>query len=167
MMRLLLPLALLGHVVAMSRPATFLTSAVSPAAGWICKDGVCIKSKVDAASASASWEEESAEMIRTGECKWFDEKKGYGFISMTTRENKVLDVFVHHSDVHWHDFYNLPAGEPLEFRLARNRDSGKFKAIRVTGPEGAPVRGLSAHRATHDVAADEDWTQAFDDIFGI
>lgn len=50
-----------------------------------------------------------------GSVKWFNEKKGYGFITCANIEG---DVFFHYSQIHTHDNYKtLSAGEEVEFTL--------------------------------------------------
>lgn len=50
-----------------------------------------------------------------GKVKWFNAKKGYGFIS--TEEGK--DVFVHHKEIQSEGFRTLKEGEEVEFDLAQ------------------------------------------------
>ena len=49
-----------------------------------------------------------------GKVKWFNAKKGYGFIS--TEEGK--DVFVHHKEIQSEGFRTLREGEEVEFDIA-------------------------------------------------
>jgi CspA family cold shock protein len=48
-----------------------------------------------------------------GHVKWFNDAKGYGFIS---RENGP-DVFVHHTQIQGEGFRSLAEGQPVEFEL--------------------------------------------------
>ena len=48
-----------------------------------------------------------------GKCKWFNEKKGFGFI---TRENGD-DVFVHYSAIQREGFKTLNEGDEVEFEI--------------------------------------------------
>ncbi|MCD6344933.1 MAG: cold-shock protein, partial [Anaerolineae bacterium] len=52
-----------------------------------------------------------------GTVKWFNEKKGYGFI---TPENGESDVFVHFTDVTGSGFKTLNEGEQVEFEIAQS-----------------------------------------------
>ena len=52
-----------------------------------------------------------------GTVKWFDEKKGYGFISRQTGG----DVFVHYSDISGEGFRTLKEGDNVEFSIKQNR----------------------------------------------
>jgi len=72
-----------------------------------------------------------------GTCKWFDSKKGYGFI---TPEDGSEDIFVHQQSIQADGFRSLGEGEPVEFDIEVD-DSGRKKAINVTGPGGSQVRG--------------------------
>ena len=47
----------------------------------------------------------------TGTVKWFNNDKGYGFIS---REG-AKDVFVHHSAIEGEGFHSLTEGQQVEF----------------------------------------------------
>lgn len=53
----------------------------------------------------------------TGTVKWFDERKGYGFI---TRDSGG-DIFVHHSAIAGEGFRSLVDGERVEFEVGEGR----------------------------------------------
>ena len=48
---------------------------------------------------------------------------------------------MHQSDVYAEGFRSLAEGEPLEFKCALDDKNGKFRAVEVTGPDGAYVKG--------------------------
>ncbi|HIB88319.1 TPA: cold-shock protein, partial [Candidatus Poribacteria bacterium] len=50
---------------------------------------------------------------KTGSVKWFNDAKGYGFI--TTDENE--DVFVHHSEIQGLGFKSLEEDQRVEFTV--------------------------------------------------
>ncbi len=52
--------------------------------------------------------------MATGTVKWFNERKGYGFIAIDGGE----DVFVHHSAIQGDGFKTLSEGEAVEFEVA-------------------------------------------------
>lgn len=50
----------------------------------------------------------------TGTVKWFNEAKGFGFI---TPDNGGKDVFVHHSAIQGSGFKTLAEGQKVKFEL--------------------------------------------------
>jgi len=52
--------------------------------------------------------------LARGTVKWFNESKGYGFIS---QENGSGDVFVHFSAIQGDGFKTLSEGETVEFEV--------------------------------------------------
>ncbi len=52
--------------------------------------------------------------MERGVVKWFDTKKGYGFIKQSDGD----DVFVHFSGIMGEGFKSLRAGEEVEFEIA-------------------------------------------------
>lgn len=53
-------------------------------------------------------------MRTTGTVKWFNEGKGYGFI---TPQDNAQDCFVHHSRIQGQGYRTLAEGEQVEFDL--------------------------------------------------
>jgi cold shock protein len=53
----------------------------------------------------------------TGVVKWFNDKKGYGFISRESGE----DVFVHYSSIVGEGFRSLAEGERVEFAIKQDQ----------------------------------------------
>jgi CspA family cold shock protein len=64
--------------------------------------------------------------MESGTVKWFDEKKGYGFIS-----SNGDDLFVHFSDIQAKGFRKLTEGQEVKFKVAKGQN-GKKKAVEVT-----------------------------------
>ncbi len=56
-------------------------------------------------------------MRTNGTVKWFDETKGFGFI---TPEGGEKDCFVHHSAIQGDGFKTLTEGEKVEFEIVQN-----------------------------------------------
>ncbi|HJA98054.1 MAG TPA: cold-shock protein [Candidatus Alistipes avicola] len=64
----------------------------------------------------------------TGRVKWFDNKKGYGFI--TNEDGK--DIFVHYTGIISNSFKTLNEGEKVSFELengAKGEQAINVKAI--------------------------------------
>jgi cold shock protein len=59
----------------------------------------------------------------TGVVKWFNDKKGYGFISRESGD----DVFVHHSSIIAEGFRSLAEGDRVEFAITEDQ-KGKAAA---------------------------------------
>ena len=65
-----------------------------------------------------------------GAVKWFNDQKGYGFI---TPEDGSKDVFVHHSAVQGDGFKSLSEGQQVEFEITQG----------PKGPQASNVTKLS------------------------
>ncbi|GMQ56410.1 cold-shock protein [Vallitalea sediminicola] len=66
--------------------------------------------------------------MNQGTVKWFDSKKGFGFITVENGE----DIFVHFSSIKDEGFKNLEEGDRVEFEIV---DGAK-------GPQAANVSKL-------------------------
>jgi len=62
--------------------------------------------------------------LAIGTVKWFNFKKGYGFIQP---EDNSQDVFVHISALEQSGISTLPEGQKITYELANNR--GKTSAV--------------------------------------
>ena len=69
-------------------------------------------------------------MRNTGTVKWFNDAKGFGFI---TPENGDKDCFVHYSSIAGSGFRNLVEGERVEYDL---EDGAKGPAARNVAKVG-------------------------------
>lgn len=66
-----------------------------------------------------------------GVVKWFDAKKGYGFVVSPEVEG---DVFVHYTKIQMEGFKKLETGEEVTFELIRSPE-GKPQADKVVRHE--------------------------------
>ena len=77
-----------------------------------------------------------------GRVKWFNNKAGYGFITVTDGERSGTDIFVHHSaiNVENQQYKYLVQGEYVEFNLT-NTVSGnhEWQATNVNGIKGGKL----------------------------
>lgn len=55
----------------------------------------------------------SVEVLMTGRVKWFNDRKGFGFIEVEGGK----DVFVHHSAIQGEGFKSLKEGDAVEFEV--------------------------------------------------
>lgn len=78
----------------------------------------------------------TAEERTMGQVKWFNNKSGYGFITVITGDHKDKDVFCHHSDIcitNEHYKY-LMQGEYVEFSVSdAESNNHTTKATDITG----------------------------------
>jgi len=63
----------------------------------------------------------------TGTVKWFNEQKGYGFISL---ESGGGDVFVHHSAIVGEGFKTLNEGDRVEFTVTQGQKGPAAEDVR-------------------------------------
>ena len=65
--------------------------------------------------------------MEQGTVKWFDNAKGYGFVS---RENGGKDVFVHHSAIAGSGYKSLDEGQKVQFEVTQGPKGDQ--AVNVT-----------------------------------
>ena len=84
----------------------------------------------------------------TGQVKWFNNKIGYGFITVLD-EDVNKDVFVHHMNICplESNYRTLKMGEYVEFVLDTNCDGPhNEQAVNVTGIKGMELQCDFIHR---------------------
>ncbi len=84
----------------------------------------------------------ATENVLTGRVKWFNNKAGYGFISVIGGENDGMDIFAHHSaiQVSEEQYKYLVQGEYLEFNLSTvESKSHKYQASDIRGVKGGKL----------------------------
>ena len=69
-------------------------------------------------------------MRTTGTVKWFNDAKGFGFI---TPDDQSKDLFVHHTSIQGSGFKSLAEGERVEFDIVQGQK----------GPAAANVTKIS------------------------
>lgn len=62
-----------------------------------------------------------------GKVKWFNAKKGYGFLSAESGE----DVFVHFSELQQDGYKTLDEGQDVEFDMEQDKRGLKAKNVKV------------------------------------
>lgn len=67
--------------------------------------------------------------MSNGTVKWFNDEKGYGFIS---NDSGGEDLFVHFSDVVSTGFKSLTEGQKVTFDTNTDPKNGKLKASNVS-----------------------------------
>ena len=78
----------------------------------------------------------------TGRVKWFNNKSGYGFITVTDGNTSGRDVFVHHSSikVDSEQYKYLVQGEYVDFSLSDTKTSDhEYQAAEVCGIKGGKL----------------------------
>ena len=65
-------------------------------------------------------------MRTTGTVKWFNDEKGFGFI---TPEGGAKDCFVHHSSIQANGFKSLNEGDRVEFDMIQEPKGPKAQNV--------------------------------------
>ncbi len=79
-------------------------------------------------------------MLMTGKVKWFDDKKGYGFIEL---DDGSGDVFVHYTAIEMEGFKSLTKGQPVQFEVTDAEKGRQATSVReiVTSEKGKKESG--------------------------
>jgi CspA family cold shock protein len=64
--------------------------------------------------------------MATGTVKWFNDAKGYGFI---TPENQSKDLFVHHTSIAGDGYKSLTEGAKVEYEAAEGAKGPEAKNV--------------------------------------
>jgi cold shock CspA family protein len=86
--------------------------------------------------------------------KWFNNKSGFGFITVSTGEHKGTDIFVHHTGVvvsNDQQYRYLVQGEYVELAIEESdNEKYKFKAVNVSGISGGKLMCETRHNMKQD-----------------
>ena len=77
-----------------------------------------------------------------GRIKWFNEKKGFGFISQDDGD----EVFVHYSSIRGDGFRNLDEGQRVEFAVESNPKGPQAVDVVSLDPVSSEPRYSSPNR---------------------
>ncbi len=70
--------------------------------------------------------EREDDVLATGIVKWFNNKKGYGFIN----EEGGRDIFVHFSSINMEGYKSLNEGEQVNFEIEESSRGPEAKNVR-------------------------------------
>jgi cold shock protein len=86
--------------------------------------------------------------MATGTVKWFNDSKGYGFISP---EDQGKDLFVHHTSIAGDGFKSLSEGAKVEFDAAEGEKGPEAKnVVQLNAEVSSNARRHPAPRSSHD-----------------
>jgi cold shock protein len=68
------------------------------------------------------------QQMEQGIVKWFNDAKGFGFI---TRNNGEADVFVHFSAIQSSGFRSLPEGQAVEFTVVKGPKGFQAENVKI------------------------------------
>ena len=67
------------------------------------------------------------QVMETGTVKWFNDTKGFGFLSRPNGE----DVFVHHSAIQSNGFRSLQEGQQVRFNVVKGPKGWQAEQVQV------------------------------------
>ena len=74
--------------------------------------------------------------MEQGTVKWFNDAKGFGFI---TRQNGE-DVFVHHTAIQSQGFRSLQEGQQVQFNVVKGPKGWQAENVQASNPESQDFR---------------------------
>jgi CspA family cold shock protein len=90
----------------------------------------------------------SASEQLTGRVKWFNNKAGYGFITVTDGPRTCCDIFVHHSTIQVENqqYKYLVQGEYVDFGITKTSSGAhEWQAVDVHGIKGGKLMCETRH----------------------
>src|SRR5205814_4544601 len=82
-------------------------------------------------------DKQEGQPMAQGTVKWFNDSKGFGFISQEGGE----DVFVHHTAIQMDGFRSLAEGDRVEFEVVKGPKGLQAQNVRKQYPTGQGSRG--------------------------
>ena len=76
----------------------------------------------------SQYEGRRSRTVSRGKVKWFDAKKGFGFI---TPDDGGEDLFVHFSNIESDGFKSLLEGQEVEYTVGQGRKGPQATAVRA------------------------------------
>jgi cold shock protein len=74
---------------------------------------------------STRWPPYRGNIMASGKVKWFDNRKGFGFIAQETGQ----DVFVHHTCIEGNGYKTLHEGEVVNFEIVQSEKGLKAQHV--------------------------------------
>jgi len=99
-----------------------------PAGGYFSNMQLTVLGESTITTAGAEYRVRTPVCMPRGKVKWFNNKKGFGFIS--DPEGGDSDIFVHYSEIRTDGFKTLEEGDSVEFELSPSERGPK--ALNVT-----------------------------------
>lgn len=89
--------------------------------------------------------------------KWFNNRAGYGFLTVSEGDRKDTDIFVHHSalQVAEDQYKYLVAGEYVTFDLSTTSNDHEFQATQVRGVNGGRLMCETRRNARNEQESEE------------
>jgi CspA family cold shock protein len=86
-----------------------------------------MESKHQIPTYSGSMKQEEGIFMPEGKVKWFNEKKGFGFIE----QDGGKDLFVHHTAITGEGFKTLSEGQKVRFEIEETPKGPKAKNVQI------------------------------------